>query len=87
VVTFRTINSNVVENKVTGLVVDSVPEARAALRELLDNREFALHLGRNARMRIKERFSPVNFRNRWNTLFYRAAYEHAKNSCSHCLPG
>lgn len=87
VVTFKTINSRIVENKVTGLVVDSVPEARAALRELLANREFALQLGRNARECIRERFSPANFRNRWNTLFYRAAYEHAKNSCPDRLPG
>lgn len=79
VVTFKTLNSQIVENKVNGLVVDSVAEARAALRELLGNREFALHLGRNARACIQERFSPVNFRNRWNTLFYRAAYEYAKN--------
>lgn len=87
VVTFKTINSDVVENKVTGLVVNSLEEARLALRELLSNWDYALQLGRNARARIRERFLPENFRNRWNTLFYRAAYEHRKNSRPDCVSG
>jgi hypothetical protein len=85
VVSFETINSSIVENKINGLVVRSVEEARAALREVLSNREFAKQLGQNARACIKKRFSPARFRERWNTLFDKVAYGYAQNSRTYCV--
>ncbi|HWF20372.1 MAG TPA: glycosyltransferase family 4 protein [Verrucomicrobiae bacterium] len=76
VVSFRTINSDIIEHGRNGLVVNSVRDAGMALRKLLRSRELAGHLGRNARRTIQERFSPKLFCARWNALFRLAAFEY-----------
>lgn len=76
VVTFRTVNSDVVQHGVNGLVVDTLPEAAVALQELLGNESLAKTLGANARKTIEQRFSQDLFVKRWNTLFRHAVCEY-----------
>ncbi len=76
VVTFRTVNSDIIRNGVNGFVVETVDEARRALKRLLSDRRLALRLGRNARETIRERFSAAKFVERWNSLFRQAVFDH-----------
>jgi hypothetical protein len=76
VVSFRTLNSDVIRDGVNGLIVDTVKEAETALRRLLHNKKLADALGRNARATIKERFSKERFVQRWNALFRKAVCEY-----------
>ena len=82
VVSFRTINSDIIQNGINGLVVDSVAEAEGALNRVLKDRKFALELGRNARLTISEKFRMESFICRWNTLFQQAVEDHRSN-CRH----
>jgi len=76
IVSFRTLNSDVVRDGVNGLVVDTVSEAEKALKHLLRDKTLACVLGRRARATIKERFWSELFVERWNALFRRAIYEY-----------
>jgi hypothetical protein len=86
VVTFRTINSDVVQHGVNGLVVDTVPEAAAALQQLLSDQSLAKTLGANARRTIEKRFTLDLFLQRWNTLLRQAVYEYHCDSQAQPLP-
>jgi hypothetical protein len=76
VVTFRTINSDVIQHGVNGLVVDTVDEAVIALQQLLKNEPLLKSLGTNARQTIQQRFRQDLFVQRWNTLFRNAVCEY-----------
>lgn len=76
VVSFRTINSDIIQDGVNGILADTVEEAAAALRTLLGDKPRALRLGAAACRVIRERFSAELFRGRWNALFRLAAYEY-----------
>jgi glycosyltransferase involved in cell wall biosynthesis len=72
VVSFRMLNSDVIENGVNGFLVDSVDEAVRALKRLLKDQKLARELGAGARATIEKRFSKYKFIERWNVLFERA---------------
>jgi hypothetical protein len=76
IVSFRTLNSDVVRDGVNGLVVDTVGEAEKALKHVLRDKTLACVLGRRARATIKERFRSELFVERWNTLFRRSIYDY-----------
>jgi len=76
VVTFRTVNSDLIQNGVNGLIVDSVAEAEMAITGLLRDTNLSKQLGCKARQTIQERFRSDVFVQRWNTLFRQAVYEY-----------
>lgn len=87
IVTFRMLNSNVIRNDFNGFVVDTVEEAKIALRRLLEDEALAQTLGQNARSTIKERFPVELFVQRWNTLFQKALEEYPSRAKSDiCKP-
>ncbi len=76
VVTFRTVNSDIVRHGENGFVVETVAEAETALKRLLRSPALTRTLGRNARETIRQNFSAVVFAQRWNTLFEQAVHNH-----------
>src|ERR1051325_2093349 len=76
VVTFRTLNSRIIRDGVNGLVVDTVPEAEAGIKKLLNSKTLSRRLGRNARETIRTRFPMQLFVQRWKALLVKAVYEH-----------
>jgi len=80
VVTFRMINSDLIVNGMNGFVVDSVPEARTALRRLLKNHALACAIGASARATVENRFPKELFVQRWNSLLARAVAEYERGT-------
>jgi glycosyltransferase involved in cell wall biosynthesis len=80
VVSFRMINSDIVQNGVNGFVVDSVEEAELALEKLLRNPILAQEMGRAGRSLVGQRFRMESFIQRWNTLFQSTVERHTPGS-------
>lgn len=68
--------STPIRNGENGYLVESVSEAVERARQLIEDRDLALRLGKCARATIEQRFSTDTFRTAWNNLLFGSVSSH-----------